>query len=184
MHWKTMKFTQFFKNDSASIYRRLLGSLKPYTVIFSIGIIATILESLTDAGFISLVRPIIDQGFIARDLKFIHLLPFIVVAIFCFKGILSFISSYYVNKVGRRVITDFRQLIFNHLLKLPATFYDQQTSGQLLSLLIYNVEQIAEATTFALLTIVQEGFLVIGFLAVMFTNSWQLSSLFLSSHHL
>jgi subfamily B ATP-binding cassette protein MsbA len=174
-----MKFTPFNQTDSAAIYWRLLGSLKPYAFIFILGMLATILESLADAGFISLVRPIIDKGFIARDLRFIHFLPFIIVGIFLVKGILSFISNYYVNKVGRRVVTDFRQEIFSHFLKLPAAFYDQQTSGQLLSLLVYNVEQVAEATTFALLTVVQEGFLVIGFLVVMFTNSWQLSSLFL-----
>ena len=174
-----MKLDQLYRSDSANIYRRLLGALKPYWPIFLLGIIATVFESLADAGFASLIKPIIDKGFIARDLKFIKMLPFIVVGIFLIKGILGFISSYYVNKVGRRVITDYRQHIFNHLLKLPASFYDQQTSGQLLSLMIYNVEQIAEATTFALLTVVQEGFLVIGFLIVMFSNSWKLSLLFL-----
>ncbi|MBA2655165.1 MAG: lipid A export permease/ATP-binding protein MsbA [Gammaproteobacteria bacterium] len=174
-----MKIAQIYNNESANIYKRLLASLKPYIGIFALGIVATILESLAGAGFVALIKPIIDRGFIAHDMKFIHWLPFIVVGIFFFKGILSFASNYYVNKVGRRVITDFRQRIFNHLLKLPASFYDKQTSGQLLSLMIYNVEQIAEATTFALLTVFQEGFLVIGFLCVMFMNSWQLSSLFL-----
>src|SRR5262245_30084137 len=146
-----MNIRQLFNSESATIYRRLLGSLKPYTIIFTLGIIATIFESLADAGFIGLVKPIIDRGFIARDMHFIRWLPFIIVGIFLLKGILGFFSSYYVNKVGRRVITDFRQHIFNQLLKLPASFYDHQTSGQLLSLLIYNVEQVAEATTFALL---------------------------------
>lgn len=174
-----MKIKHLYGSDSSSIYRRLLGSLRPYLFIFAIGIIATILESLLDAGFIALIRPIIDKGFIARDMSFIHWMPIIIIAIFFFKGILSFISNYYVNKVGRRVITDFRQKIFNHLLNLPASFYDKQTSGQLLSLLIYNVEQVAEATTMALLTVVQEGFLVVGYLIVMFFNSWQLSLLFL-----
>lgn len=173
------KLESFYSKDSKAIYLRLLKSLKPYYPIFTMGVFATIIESLSEAGFISLIKPIIDKGFIARDLAFIHLLPFIVIIIFILRGIFSFLSSYYVNKVGRRVITDFRQQIFDHLLKMPAAFYDQQTSGQLLSLLIYNVEQVAEATTFALLTVFQESFLVLGFLFVMFTNSWQLSLLFL-----
>ncbi len=174
-----MNLDDLYRSPSAKIYRRLLGSIKPYLVIFSIGIIATIFESLADAGFISLIKPIIDKGFIARDLKFIKLLPLFILGIFIVKGVFGFISNYYVNKVGRRVITDYRQQIFNHLLRLPASFYDKETSGQLLSLLLYNVEQIAEATTFALLTVFQEGFLVIGFLFVMFSNSWKLSLLFL-----
>lgn len=174
-----MNLDELYRSPSAKIYRRLLGALKPYLFIFTVGVIATIFESLADAGFLSLIKPIIDKGFIARDLHFIKLLPIFILGIFLVKGVFGFISNYYVNKVGRRVITDYRQQIFNHLLRLPASFYDKETSGQLLSLLLYNVEQIAEATTFALLTVFQEGFLVIGFLFVMFSNSWKLSLLFL-----
>lgn len=168
-----------YNPQSFKTYFRLLGSVRPYSFIFTIGIIATILESLTDAGFIWLIKPIIDKGFIARDLHFIHTLPFLIIGIFLLKGVLGFISNYYVNKVGRRVITDYRQLIFKQLLRLPASFFDRQTSGKLLSLIIYNVQQVAEATTFAMLTVMQEGFLVVGFLFVMFSNSIILSTLFL-----
>ena len=70
-------------------------------------------------------------------------------------------------------------MCFAHLLRMPAYFYDKQTSGQLLSTLIYNVEQVAAATTDALLMMVQEGFLALGLMIVMFTVSWQLTLLFL-----
>lgn len=166
-------------SQSLKTYFRLLASVRPYGFMFTIGILATILESLTDAGFVWLIKPIIDKGFIARDIHFIKQLPFVIIGIFILKGILSFISSYYVNKVGRRIITDYRQKLFRQLLRLPASFFDRQTSGKLLSLIIYNVEQVAEATTFAMLTVMQEGFLVVGFLVVMFSNSVLLSTLFL-----
>src|SRR5262245_24119640 len=120
---------------SLNVYLRLLHSLQPYIALFLIGMIATLFESLSDAGFVWLIKPTIDRGFIAKDQEFIHWLPFIIIFIFVFKGILSFISNYFVNKVGRRIITDYRQRVFYHLLRLPASFYDSKSSGQLLSLL-------------------------------------------------
>lgn len=165
--------------SAMDIYKRLLKELRPYLLIFSIGILGTIIASLVDAGFAWLIKPIINQGFIAKDRHFIHWLPLIVISVFISRGAAVFVSNYFVAKVGRNVVMNFRQQIFTHLLKLPASFYDAESSGQLLSKLVYNVEQVSEATTYALLIMVQEGVLAIGLIFVMFSLSWQLTLLFM-----
>lgn len=165
-------------NTLTSVYRRLLKSLAPYWLLFAIGMVGTAGNSGIEATLAWLVKPIINKGFIARDEAFLHLLPLAIVGIFIARGISGFLSDYCITRVGRNVVMDFRQQVFAHFLKLPATFYDQHSSGQLLSALIYNVEQIAQATTDSLLIVVQEGCLAIGLLIVMFATSWQLSLLF------
>jgi len=157
------------------VYRRLLKTLRPYVWLFAIGMAATIMGSLVDAGLTWLVKPVVDKGFIARDMTFIKWLPLGVIAIFLLRGVTSFSSTYCLTRVGRFVVMEFRQKMFHHLLRLPASYYDQHSSGQLLSMIIYNAEQIAEATTFALLTVVQEGLLAVGLVSVMFILSWKLS---------
>jgi subfamily B ATP-binding cassette protein MsbA len=165
--------------SALTIYKRLLTSVKPYLLLFIIGIAGTAAVSCIDAAFAWLIKPIINQGFIARDKMFIQWLPLGIVAIFILRGITVFLSNYFIAKVGRNVVMDFRQQLFQHMLRLPASFYDGESSGQLLSRLIYNVEQVAEASTYALLIIVQEGVLAIGLLVVMFSLSWQLTLLFM-----
>lgn len=160
-------------------YWRLVRALRPYRWLFAIGIIGTIFASLTDAGLAWAIKPLINKGFIDRDQAFIKWLPLAIILIFLSRGLTGFVSSYFITKVGRNVVTDFRQQIFAHILKLPAQYIDRQTSGQLLSLIIFNSEQVAEASTFALLTMVQEGFLVLGLLGVMFMINWQLTLLFI-----
>lgn len=161
------------------LYKRLLRSVKPYLWFFIIGIICTAAVSLVDAGLAWMIEPIINKGLIARDSAFIRLLPIAIVSVFICRGLFVFFSSYCIQNVGRSVIKDLRQQIFAHLLRLPASFYDASSSGQLLSRIIYNVEQVAEATTSALLIVVQESVLAIGLIAVMFLLSWKLTLFFM-----
>lgn len=144
-----------------------------------VGIVGTAAVSGIDASLAWLIKPIINHGLIAREQNFIKILPALIVSIFIGRGIAVFLSNYCIAKVGRSVVMDFRQKIFNHMLKLPANFYDAESSGQLLSRLTYNVDQVAEASTYALLIVVQEGVLAIGLIVVMFSLSWQLTLLFM-----
>ncbi len=162
-----------------STYRRLLQATKKYWLCFVVGIVATAGMSLVDAGFAWLIKPIIDKGFINRDKHFIHWLPVMVIMIFLVRGAFVFLSNYCVTRVSRHVVMDFRRRLFDHLLKLPTSFYDKSSSGQLISTMIYNVEQVAQASSNALLTILQETTLVIGLIAVIISVNWQLFILFL-----
>ena len=166
-------------NTGLKTYKRLLQSAKPYWVLFVIGAIGTIIMSATDAGFIGLTKPIIDHGFVHRDRSFIHWLPILIFVIFIIRGISSFVSSYFISLVARTVVRDLRRLIFGKLLQLPATFYDQNSSGYILSTIIYNVEQVAQACSDALLTILRETSTAIGLIVVMFVVSWKLTLLFM-----
>lgn len=160
------------------VYQRLLQYAKPYWPVFLLGIFGTMIESGVTAGFTWLIKPLLDKGFIAKDQTFLHWLPLIIVLAFLLRGSGAFLSNYGMNWVGRSVVMRFRQDIFNHLLRLPARFYDNSTSGHLLSTIIYNVEQVAQASTNALVTVVQESCFIIGLVVVMVFTSWQLSILF------
>lgn len=161
------------------IYKRLLGFARQYWGAIVIGIIGTILSAGTDAAFTWLLKPVLDMGFIAKDEAFIKWLPLIIVVAFLIRGATSFIANYYMTWAGRNVVMKFRQEMFNHLLRLPATFYDKSTSGQLLSALLYNTEQLAKASTDALVTVVQETCFISGLVIVMLSTSWQLTLWFM-----
>jgi subfamily B ATP-binding cassette protein MsbA len=161
------------------IYKRLLGYSKVYWPAFVLGIIGTIISSGSDAFFAWLIKPMLDKGFIDRDTVFIHWLPFILIFMFLVRNAANFMSNYYMSWAGRSVVTQFRKDLFAHFLRLPASYLDNTSAGQLLSLLIFNVEQVAKASTNAIVTVVQESFFIIGLIIVMFINSWQLSLVFM-----
>lgn len=167
--------------STKATYFRLLKALRPHLPLFCLGLFGTLLAAITDASITWGIKPLIDKGFVDQDPVFIYWLPFIIIPVFIFRGLTSFTSQYCITRVGRNIVTYFRQRIFAHLLTMPASFFDKTTCGALLSLINYNTEQVAEASTFALLTMVQEGGLIIGLMVVMFIQSWQLSLLFLLS---
>lgn len=162
----------------ARTYQRLLSSARQYWTIFLLGLVGTIILSFTDAILAWLVKPLINEGFVHRNEAFIKWLPFIILSIFIARGVSGFISNYFIYRVARNVVRDFRRKIFSKLLLLPSSFYDRNSSGHLLSTVIYNVEQVANATSEALLTILRESSLFIGLVIVMFVASWRLTLLF------
>ncbi|CAM3000664.1 Lipid A export ATP-binding/permease MsbA [Legionella steigerwaltii] len=161
------------------LYKRLLAYVKPFWPILVLGIFANILYSLIDAGFTYMMRPFFDKSFINVDMDFIKKIPYIVLIGITLRGLVSSLGSYCMTWVARSVVKVLREKVFNHILHLPADFYDEATSGQMLSKILYDVEQVAQVSADALTDIVQNTCLIIGFLTVMMVICWQLSLMFL-----
>ncbi|MEM9531131.1 MAG: lipid A export permease/ATP-binding protein MsbA [Pseudomonadota bacterium] len=157
------------------IYRRLLGYTRSYLPLLLVAMGAMVLDALCTGGFAALIKPLLDEALLARNLDVIAQMPLWIVAIFLGRGIGSFFADYCMAATGRSVIRDLRQQVFEKYLKLPTGYFDQQSQGQLISRLTYNVEQVAEATTNAITIVVKDSLYVIAFLVVMLAQSVRLT---------
>ena len=162
-------------------YKRLLKYALPFWLAFFIAIIANIVYSSIDAWLVHFLQPLLNKGFIAQDVVFIKWLPVIVIGVFVIRAGSSICSNFFMTYVARSIIMVFRQHIFSHYQKMPAKVYDKSNSGHLLSAIIFNVEQVANAGTDALTTFLQSIVLVIGLLAVMFNISWKLTLIYFAT---
>ncbi|MDP1707647.1 MAG: lipid A export permease/ATP-binding protein MsbA [Gammaproteobacteria bacterium] len=153
--------------SATTVYRRLLRYATPYWKAFSIATLAMVFFAATETSFAALIKPLADGSFVAKDPDIIRMMPIWLVGLFVIRGIASFVSSYGLAWMGRRVVNDLRDRMFRHLLALPAAFYDNHSSGQLLSRLIYNVEQVTQASTSAITVIIKDTLTVIGLVAWM-----------------
>ncbi len=172
-----MKKTSNLK--SSKVYSRLLQYVRPFWPVLALGVFANILYSCIDAGFTYMMRPFLDKGFIDIDMNFVKTIPLIVLFGISLRGIVSSVGSYCMTWVARSVVKVLRQRVFSHIVRLPADYYDKATSGQLLSKLLYDVEQVAQVSSDALTDFVQNICLVTGLLTVMMVICWQLSLMFL-----
>lgn len=164
--------------NAFAVYRRLLGYVRQYWPALLIAMIASIVYSGIDSWFVYFLKPLLNKGLVAKDREFLHWAPLLVLGVFMLRGIVSFFSTYNIASVSRSVIMRLRQDMFAHLQKLPASYYDHSTSGQVISVMLYSVEQVANASADILTTAVQSLFLIIGLLVVMFSISWKLSLLY------
>ncbi|MGQ4275653.1 lipid A export permease/ATP-binding protein MsbA [Pseudidiomarina sp. E22-M8] len=160
-------------------FRRLMGYIKPYRAAFFISIVGMIGYAAVDTFFFSQIETLIDDGLTNSNPKILLYGAIFVPVIFILRGLFNFVSTYFLNWVGFRVVTTLRQQLFDHMMKLPVSFHDQHSTGDLLSKITYTTQQVAEASSRAVLILVRDGAFVVGLLGLMFYHSWQLSLVFL-----
>ncbi|HET7674252.1 MAG TPA: ABC transporter transmembrane domain-containing protein, partial [Gammaproteobacteria bacterium] len=164
-------------NRALDTYRRLLGYVRPYWKLFSLAMLGMIVYALTQPAFAALMKPLLDGSFVRRDPETIKVIPLLIVGLFILRGAAAFFAEFFINWVGRQVIKTLRGEVFHKFLTLPAAYYDRNSSGVLVSKLTYNIEQVADATTRAITTLVQDSLTVIGLVVWMFWINWILSML-------
>lgn len=177
MRFKPAKPTKQVGN-AFHIYSRLLKYVRSYWLLITVACFASMIYSGVDAWFIKFLQPLLNKGLVEKNHHFLHYAPFLVLGMFLLRAIFSFISDYFMSIASRSVIMRLRQDIFAHLQKLPARFYDHNTTGQVLSVLLYGVDQVANASAEVLSTAVKAIFLIIALVYVMFTISWKLTFLY------
>ncbi|MDD9858413.1 MAG: lipid A export permease/ATP-binding protein MsbA [Gammaproteobacteria bacterium] len=164
--------------EDLRLYRRLLTYVLPYKWVFLLAIGGMLMVSAGDASIAVMLKPIIDAGFVDRDLAFIEWVPLLLILLGVTRAAGTFIDAYCMSWVARRVIQDLRQLMFESLIRAPVPYYDRNSSGVLTSRLTFNVERIAMASTGVLRTLIRDAFKMLFLLAWMFYLSWVLSLLF------
>ncbi|WOT03891.1 lipid A export permease/ATP-binding protein MsbA [Shewanella youngdeokensis] len=188
------------KNEVWKVFKRLLGYLKPLKAVLFFAVLGLTMYAVVDATFIAVIKPFIDEGFggqasqatsaaggalgnvdlgmsdgFESDNKVLMMAPIVVIVLFSLRGLANFLSTYCVAYMSARVILDMRQEVFEHYLKLPVSYIDSENTGNLISRVTYDTEQIARASGSALITIVRDSISVIGMIGIMFYFSWKLS---------
>ncbi|MBS0367241.1 MAG: lipid A export permease/ATP-binding protein MsbA [Proteobacteria bacterium] len=146
-------------------YRRLLGYLRPYRGHFILGLLGGVLFSATMASFALFARAFGDGTFTHRDPRTIVWVPLALVGLFILRGIGDFTQTYFMGYVGRHIVNALRREVFQRILNLPIGYFDRNSSAALLSKLTYNTEQIGQATTDAVITVVRTALTIVASIA-------------------
>lgn len=156
-------------------FKKLWPMISLYKAGLFVATIALIINAASDTYLVSLLKPLLDEGFGSAESNFLRILPFIVMGMMIVRGLSGFVSTYCLSWVSGNVVMEMRRKLFNHFMQMPVSYFDKESTGSLLSRITYDSEQVAAATSKALVSIVREGASIIGLLFLMFYNSWQLS---------
>ncbi len=161
-----LAFLGFFTFAGADV---LLADLLQF-IIDSLGS-----KSALDVGVVSKIADHFIDLKQATDAQLQVIIPSAMLLLALMRGLGFVLGNYYIRVVARYVIHTLRCAVFDHLVDAPANYYDQNTNGYLISKITFNVEQVADATTNAVRTVVREGFLVLGLLIYLLYLNWKLS---------
>jgi subfamily B ATP-binding cassette protein MsbA len=165
------------QQSSRALYFRLLSYVRPHAKVFGLAILGMVAAAATEPLFPALIKPLLDRGFgpSTHDSVPPVLFAAAIVGIFLVRGILSFSSSYFLAWVGSRVVLDLRAGMFARLVRLPARFFDDHSSGAVLSKVAYDVGGVTSAATTVLTVAVQDSIRVIGLLGYLLYLNWKLT---------
>lgn len=172
-----------------TLYKRLLGYAFRYKAYLLISVLGFILFATMEAFLVRTVEFFIDYlekkpneslSFIPTTItQSIFFVPLLVLILSFIRGLGSFLGNFFMGRVGLSVVNTLRKDVFNHMMHLPQSYFDNKNSGENVSLIIYNVEQVTGSVTNAVKTLLRDGFSLLGFLGLMLYYSWQLTLVFL-----
>jgi len=148
-------------------YRRLLRYVFVYKGVFLLALAGMAIAAATETAFAALMKPLLDGTFVEKDPDIIRIIPFALLGIALLRGIAGFAASFGMSWVARNVIRDLRGEMFQQMLRKPISYFDSIAAGQLISKLIYDVEQVANASTQAVTILVRDVLTLIGLLGWM-----------------
>ncbi|MGC3871975.1 lipid A export permease/ATP-binding protein MsbA [Halomonas sp. GXIMD04776] len=165
--------------NSLTLYRRLLGYVKPYWKYFALAVVGYAIYAASSTALAEMMKRLID-GIQNPDASFRLFLPLFVIGMFAARGVGTFLGTYFMSNVARNVVHALRCDVFNHMLHLSGRFFDSHSSGHLISRVTYHVEQVTGAATKAITILLREGLFVIGLVGYLLWTNWLLTLVFLT----
>jgi ATP-binding cassette, subfamily B, bacterial MsbA len=159
------------------VYRRLLAYARPWRGTFLIGVAGMALYASTEAGIAWFVDQFLKYAFVDPDPRAVWAVPLGALLLFLIRGAGDFLATAFPGRVGRRVVKAIRADLFAQYLHLPAAWYDRESPARMLSRLVYDAEQVAEAATNSVCVIIRDSLALVGLLTLMFWKSWQFTLL-------
>lgn len=158
-----------------STFRKLWPYILEHKFLLFLSIILLIASAFADTSLIALLQPLLDRGFTMNDQGFLLMAPIYIFSLVLLRGVSNYGYSILLSLISGKIVMKMRQKLFKHFVDAPVSFYDQNSTGRLLSRITYDSEQVASSSSDALITIIRESAFICGLFYTMFYNSWELS---------
>jgi len=154
---------------------KLYSYIKPYRVIYILGLFFLFGSSVTNLAFPKLLGDLVNsgnEGNLGEDLNRIALL---LVGILIIQAVFSYFRTILFVKVTERSLADLRQDTYNHLIRLPVKFFDKRRVGELNSRISSDISLLQETMTSTLAEFVRQVIIIVGGIALLTYTSFKLT---------
>ncbi|MFH1739284.1 MAG: ABC transporter ATP-binding protein [bacterium] len=169
----------FFEDNFWRLYRRLWRHVRPYWKLCVLSGVCMILMIGFLGGRIWIIKPLgdaIEKGTLEQNLNWILLFA---LAVTILRGVVRYTHSYLTRYIGHRSIRDLRNTVYNHVVSLSMSFYDQQKSGDLLSRLTGDITLVRQSVKLLFSEIFVKPLELFIYIGLMAWHSWFLTLMLL-----
>jgi len=168
------------------VYLRLLRYVRPYIGAFAISILGFLVFASAQPMFAAILKFFVDgladpsisihpKVELLDSISWLYAVPLAIVLIAVWQSIGSYLGNVFMARVALGMVQDLRRALFNKLLVLPNSYFDNTNSGHLLSRIIYNVTQVTSAATGAIKIVIREGLTLTFLFGYLLWMNWKLT---------
>ncbi len=174
-----MSSSTFAKNEVAkgelSQLRQLVALLRPYRQQIAIALTALVIAASSFLVLGQGLKAVIDQGVVTGAPQALNqaMLFFLVVVLIL--AVATYVRFYFVSWLGERVIADLRKKVFEHLLTLSPSFYENTRTGEALSRLTNDTTMLETVIGSSLSMALRNALMLVGGLIMLFVTSVKLT---------
>jgi subfamily B ATP-binding cassette protein MsbA len=166
--------------DSFQLYRRLLGSARPYLKVVVLSILAMIAAASLEPVLPALLKPLVDESLIKKSHTAQWQVPLFLMLAFLAKGVAEYVASVSSQWIANKAITDLRQQVFRHQMHLPIPVHQAETGGRMLSRILYDIPQVGAALSNAWIIVIRDTMVIIGLTGYLVYTAWELTLVILA----
>src|SRR5213079_3269594 len=149
--------------------------LRPHIPTLALGCVLALVVSSMEGLTAWLVKPVMDDIFIRRDLFMLKLIPLALFVAYVVKGLARYLQSYLMAAAGERVVARLRRELYAHIQSMPLSFFADVHSADLMSRILTDVARLARLSSGVLVMAVRQLGTIVALFVVMVAREWALT---------
>jgi len=162
-----------------NLLKQYLPYLVGYKKQFFFAVLGMIAVAVGTAGTAQLIKPVLDDVFINKDIEMLKIMPFLLIGVFTLKGIGKYIQTYYTSYIGQDVVRKLRDKLVLHLTYLDMNFFKTIHSGELLSRVTNDISRIQMVVANIIPDLIRESLTILALTGYVIYESPKLALYFL-----
>ena len=161
--------------DYAYLTKRIYKYIKPYLFRIILGFLIALPVGALDGVIAYALKPYMDEVLIKKNMLLAYVIPFGIVAFAALQGLLRYLNDYLTNWTGQKVTNDVKLGLFKKLVQMDAKFYDENSSGIILTRYLTDPDTASKGILDNLKALMSSGIGAFALIGVMLYNSWELA---------
>jgi ATP-binding cassette subfamily B protein len=156
------------RGEAYAVLRRIWAENgRSYRGLYALAAFCLIVGSATTALAAWIMKPLIDDLFVAHRFERAPLICGAIVAIFAARGIATYGQGITLAKIGNSMVARYQKRIFQHLMRLGVDFFSETRSGQLAARINENVNSIRDLLSITLKSTAGDLLSLVGLVGLM-----------------
>ncbi|MEI6608719.1 MAG: lipid A export permease/ATP-binding protein MsbA [Deltaproteobacteria bacterium] len=156
-------------------FKRLLNLARPYSKQLAVAMVFMLIAGAMQAAQALLLKPVLDDVFLKKDMATLRWVPFAVIGIFFLKASCNYGQTIIMSFIGLNIITNLRNRLYQQIQKQSLSFFTSHPTGILMSRITNDVSSIQSASSEVITSLIKDTVSLFSLVCVIFYTDWKLA---------